>query len=77
MTAYALGTGASAPAGYPLPSGTSPEALLPAWSAAWRSALGPRFSGLVGRLRDTFGSLDVFESILEKLARFGHNCKFP
>src|SRR5579872_5292513 len=72
MTAYILGAGASAHAGYPLAS-----RLLQALSDWLDSADESEHWVGAGRnrilqVRETFGSLDDFEGILGKLEAYGH-----
>ena len=73
MTAYILGAGASASAGYPLVS-----KLLHRLSD-WLDRCDPADCWWVGlrrnrivQVRETFGSLDDFEGILGKLEEYGH-----
>ena len=72
MTAYILGAGASAHAGYPLAS-----SLLQALSD-WLDRADESEHWVAGcrnrmvQVRETFGSLDDFECILGKLGEYGH-----
>ncbi len=73
MTAYILGAGASADAGYPLAS-----QLLQALSE-WLDKKSntehwvPTCRNRILQVRETFGSLDDFEAILGELEGFGYN----
>jgi len=73
MTAYILGAGASAHAGYPLAS-----RLLQAISG-WLDAKDDKehwvrdFRNRIMQVHETFGALDDFEGILGKLLEYGHS----
>jgi hypothetical protein len=73
MTAYILGAGASSHAGYPLAS-----RLLQAVSE-WLDCKDDTehwvrdYRNRIIQVRETFGSLDDFESILGKLGEYGHS----
>jgi hypothetical protein len=77
MTAYILGAGASAHAGYPLAS-----RLLQALSD-WLDRKDdaehwvPACRNRIVQIRETFGSLDDFEGILGKLDEYGHKRVCP
>jgi len=77
MTAYILGAGASAHAGYPLASRLLQS--LSGWldrksdEEHWVLACRNR----ILQVRETFGSLDDFEGILGKLEEFGQRCVRP
>jgi hypothetical protein len=73
VTAYILGAGCSAQAGYPLASGLL--RALSEWldheneSDHWIGACRNR----IVQVRETFGSLDDFEGILGKLEEYGYD----